>query len=43
MRDENAKVEESNMSRVSMQKGAKIMQKFELKTLEMQWLKTNMG
>ena len=36
MRDANAKVEESNMSRVSMQKDAKNMQKFKLKTPEMQ-------
>jgi len=36
MRDANAKVEESNMSRVSMQKDGKIMQKIELKTPEMQ-------
>jgi len=35
MRDANAKVEESNMSRVSIQNDAKIMQKFELKTPEM--------
>jgi len=34
--DANAKVEESNMSRVSMQKDGKIMQKIELKTPEMQ-------
>jgi len=36
MRDANAKVEESNMSRVSMQKDGKILQKIELKTPEMQ-------
>jgi len=36
MKDVNAKVEESNMTRVSMQKDAKIMQKFELKTPGMQ-------
>ena len=35
MRDANAKVDESNTSRVSMQNDAKIMQKFELKTPEM--------
>jgi len=36
MRDANAKVDESNTSRVSMQNDAKIMQKFELKTPKMQ-------
>ena len=36
MMDANAKVEESNMSRVSMQKDGKILQKIELKTPEMQ-------
>ena len=34
MRDADAKVEESNMSRISMQKSAKIMQKIRIENLK---------
>ena len=45
MRDADAKVEESNMSRISMHKSAKIMQKNRIeniKNVNMQWLEINM-